>query len=1023
LVCCVAFISVSVFGQMGGVRGTVTDKDFEALLPEVKVRVSETEAEVTTDESGSYYVENLQPGSYTLIFLKGGYSRFIRSVVVTPGQLTDLDVELEGEYEEMDELVVRDIQLGGSSEIGLLNLRMDNVALMDSIGADLMSKAGAGDAASALRLVAGASIQDGKYAVVRGLPDRYVSSQINGVRLPSADADKRAVQLDQFPSALIENIQVLKTFTPDQQGDASGGAVNVVLKKVPEEPILSFKIGTEFNTQTTQNDNFLTYKNGGVDYWGRMSSTRALPLGVEQAFSGIETIIRSSQPPPTAEQLARYAERDRQISLFQPVMGTETTTAPLNHSWSVTAGNSHPIGDLKVGALGSFNYKADSAHYEDGINDKRIGLPDSRQYGYNGTDTGNRYELYDVTKSETSVLWGGMLALGAKVEDHEVGLTYMQTKSAKDSAMVMNDTRGTFEPTDPSEEYYRNETLRYIERETSTIQLQGDHTLPFPAVKGGSLFELLSPKIDWTLAQSDAALNEPDLRGLVSLWRPDDPANRQGTGTWAQIPTTGSFVGRRIWRDICEESMQYQLNGTLPFEQWTGTEGFLKAGYFHDDVKRSYNQDSFTYLYGPGPAAPYRNLNGTFMDAAFSDVFSNPDALGYKGIDFSPGHQNEMPWQIIKSGEDADYEGDQKISAWYWMVDLPLTSWLKTTGGIRTEDTYMATRFAASDGQELYFFRWETGALKSGRVGPDRWSEANAEIKQTDILPALSVDFEPIKNLKFRGAYSRTIARPTFKEISPILQLDYLGSDQFIGNNNLQLSELENYDLRAEYLTSKGTFLSASWFYKEISDPIEYVSVFIAQTSYVQPFNFPEGWLSGYEFEARQEMGYLTPWLEGVGLRVNATLIDSEVTVPEELPDTGRGYAGRSIGGTQGQTISHKRPMRGAPDYLLNANVSYDLEKFGTQFNLFYVMRGDVLFSGEGYVDSYVPDVYEKAYGELNFGISQKVGEHWSVSFMAKNLTDPAIQKVYRSNHIDGEAVKSSYTKGVSYSVGITGSW
>ena len=117
---------------------------------------------------------------------------------------------------------------------GLLHLRFESPALMDSISSDLMSRAGASDAASALRLVAGATVQDGKSAVIRGLPDRYVSSQLNGVRLPTADEDKRAVELDQFPSAVIESIQVSKTFTPDQQGDASGGAVNVRAQGHPD---------------------------------------------------------------------------------------------------------------------------------------------------------------------------------------------------------------------------------------------------------------------------------------------------------------------------------------------------------------------------------------------------------------------------------------------------------------------------------------------------------------------------------------------------------------------------------------------------------------------------------------------------------------------------------------------------------------------------------------------------------------------------------------------------------------------
>ena len=108
---------------------------------------------------------------------------------------------------------------------------------MDSISADLMSRAGASDAASALRLVAGASVQDGKFAVIRGLPDRYISSLLNGVRLPTSDEDKRAVELDQFPSSVIESIRVTKTFTPDQQG-VIGPAVAGASRELLEAKVL-----------------------------------------------------------------------------------------------------------------------------------------------------------------------------------------------------------------------------------------------------------------------------------------------------------------------------------------------------------------------------------------------------------------------------------------------------------------------------------------------------------------------------------------------------------------------------------------------------------------------------------------------------------------------------------------------------------------------------------------------------------------------------------------------------------------
>ena len=122
--------------QLGGIRGAVTDLDFEVPLPGVKVLVSETGQEIVTSDAGSYYLENLNPGSYTLLFSKAGYTRLTKpGVVVLSGQLAEVEIAMAGEYEEMDELVVRDIQLGGASEIGLLNLRMESVAMLDSVGA------------------------------------------------------------------------------------------------------------------------------------------------------------------------------------------------------------------------------------------------------------------------------------------------------------------------------------------------------------------------------------------------------------------------------------------------------------------------------------------------------------------------------------------------------------------------------------------------------------------------------------------------------------------------------------------------------------------------------------------------------------------------------------------------------------------------------------------------------------------------------------------------------------------------
>jgi outer membrane receptor protein involved in Fe transport len=236
------------------------------------------------------------------------------------------------------------------------------------------------------------------------------------------------------------------------------------------------------------------------------------------------------------------------------------------------------------------------------------------------------------------------------------------------------------------------------------------------------------------------------------------------------------------------------------------------------------------------------------------------------------------------------------------------------------------------------------------------------------------------------------------------MQMEYLGADIFVGNPELTMSALKNYDLRLDYEPYTGGLLSTSWFHKDITDPIEYVQRFQASLFYTTPINYPDGWLEGYELEIRQDLGRLADWLAGFSLGANATFIESEVTLPQDEADA---FA------TIGLPTTH-RDMTNAPEYLYNLNLTYQSEKHGTRIGIFYTVRGDTLVEGGVALGrGYVPDVYEKQYGTLNIGVSQPIKENTKLSFQIKNLTNPAIERVYRSDYIDEEATKTSYKKGI----------
>ncbi len=679
----------------------------------------------------------------------------------------------------------------------------------------------------------GASIQGGKFAVIRGLPDRYVSSQLNGVRLPSADENKRAVELDQFPAAVIESIQVSKTFTPDQQGDASGGAVNLRTKAIPDEGQFQFKAQYLYNTQTSSGS-FLTYPGGGFDWLGRDSGAR----GVQTASLG---------------------------QSWDGALGTSEGSAPTNYKLSVSGGGMRDIGGgTKFGGFASLFYERDSSSKEGAKDDSywvtHPGDPLTPQFGQ-GTPDQDAFKtaLFDITQGKQTLRAGGFGTIGLQTEGGSLMLNALVARNSSDTATLATDTRGKeyyfpgYDPTDPvgpgntpgtrfEAPYLRLETLDFVERTTSTLQLIGQHKLDWGSFGLGSALQLSNPVLDWTVSHSTADMNEPDKRQFGAYWLPRSynpgfppyvPPYYERNVWLPYFPSENFNVGnvQRIWKDITEDSTQVALSLKFELEQWDGHKGYLKLGFFDDQLNRSFNQDTFS----------------NFGDSA---------AL-YHGHWDDPwsAHFPDENHPITASNADVDYKGEQDIRASYGMVELPLSSALSVNFGARFESTKIS--IVNNPESEANWFPPGSGAPVHLNPG-----DADVTIQQDDVLPSLGLTLEATKEVTLRASYGQTIAHQTFKELTPIEQQEFLGGPVFIGNPDLRMSALKNYDLRADYVPYEGALCSASWFRKDITDPIEYVQR-LAGFTYTTPINYPKGELTGYEFELRQELEHLWHELHG----------------------------------------------------------------------------------------------------------------------------------------------------------------
>ena len=887
----------------------------------------------------------------------------------------------------MDEFVVQEVELGGS-EAALLTLRSSSPQLIDSVGADIMAKAGASDAAAALLLVPGASVQEGRYAVVRGLPDRYVSAQLDGVRLPTSDAERRAVQLDQFPSAVIQSIQVSKTFMPDQQGDASGGAVNIDLKDIPDETSFQLRSQAGYNSQVRRaGSSFLSSEGSGVNFWGNDDGR------------GIPDLPEGSSWPNA--------------------VGTQTgSAAELDSKWSASGGGKWEIDEgVKVGGFGSFFYERESSYFDNGVEDSWWITPNEGvvpQYGQGApSQLAFQSNLLDVTQGSESVQWGSLASVGIETERNTLGATYLYSRTAVNTSTLATNTRGKqffcgpdydwssvglppLEPYDVNDPgsianttllfaspYQRLETLEYTETSTESTILKGTHKL---GDEDGEL--VLVPILDWTLSQSTATYDQPDKTQFASIWLP--PSNEIDPslpGIWLPYaPAENINLGwvQHIWQSVEESSNQVSVNLKLPFKTADDREGYVKAGVFNDDVDRTYTQDTFSNRLSDANAY---YVGG--WDDPWSEVFP------------------EEKHPIYESTLDVDYNGSQRISALYLMADLPIGEEWNIMGGVRMESTHLTTTVRGEE-DAVWF---PPGALVPIDFANDP-DAANVDFQDDNALPAISTQWAVSEEVVLRGSFAQTIARQTFREITPVLQQEFLGGPIFIGNPELTMSSLNNYDLRADYTPYEGWLVSSSLFAKTLVDTIEY-SQFEAPQGFVYtaPVNYPEGEIFGLEFETRIKAGDINENFQGLTLGFNMTVLRSEVTLPKSEQESFEQI---------GFPIT-TRDMSGTPAFLMNANVAYEFEDLGTQLALFYTMTGDTLETGAG-VDSgnFVPSIYALSYGTLNFTLGQKLGEHFMLSFQAKNILNPEIQTVYRSEYLPNDILSTSFTAGVDFTVGLS---
>ncbi len=333
----------NLMAGIGKIEGKVTDETNAPLIG-ATVKIEGTLLGARTDIDGHFIIKNIELGKYNLEVSYVSYEKkLITDIIIKDDNIVTVNVSMAKAPKGMKEVTIK-ATLKKENLSSLLVQQKNLATISDGISAESIRRTPDRNTSDVLKRVSGVSINEGKFAVVRGLPDRYNMAMLNGMVLPSTEADRKAFSFDMFPSSLLDNITILKAATPDMQGDFAGGVIDLNTKDIPTENYLTVQLGSGMNTLGTfkpYNDS----KNGKKDWLGFDDGSRKLPSSFPVTDSFYSTTFTRQQKIDASKEVSNNWEIKKRNSMMP------------NRNVQVVGGYSHTFKNNNVfGVIGAISY-------------------------------------------------------------------------------------------------------------------------------------------------------------------------------------------------------------------------------------------------------------------------------------------------------------------------------------------------------------------------------------------------------------------------------------------------------------------------------------------------------------------------------------------------------------------------------------------------------------------------------------------------------------------------------------------
>ncbi len=997
---------ISSYGQ-GTIRGKITDENGEPLTgATISLKAKPTTGTIT-DYDGKFSIKLADTARQTLVISFISYQTIEDEVGAKKNEILIRNYTLVPASTTLEDVIVTAKQ-NRASEIYMELIKTKSAISLDYISSETIKKTGDSRVDDAIKRITGVSTV-GSFITVRGIGDRYVKTTLNGSRIPTLDPFTNNIRLDIFPTNLVDNIVITKTSTANIPSDWSGAFLSIETKDYPEKLSVSISTTFGYNTQSTFRE-VVSSQHGPTDWLGFDNKFRDIdhlteaeyPLYTNPSYYDEFEAIDALQNAGLIEYLSTFGfdqnnantnqtfyrlglvklgllspghiSNENEVALasaqYNTLFDEETfeyinsdvvdfskslpnnwaTTkqrAPIDFSQEFSIGNQLELFKRPLGYLFGFRYGSTNRY-----DPNASGIPNVFQGTIPGEPAKDAW--YEEQATTEVRAWSALLSLAYLVNpNHNISLLFMPNVLGSNEVRFTN-KHSEENASNPEIKAEISEQQKYEERRQFIYQIRSEHFIPGPKLR-----------ILFNASYTNGKSNSPDFKNVGYL-----------VGTNNDLSFPQSYRPDRYFRYLEEKLLDSYISFELPFFEKPGLARKISFGaaYQHNDRTNS------QYLYR--------------MVGAEGMVVNN-DLTQHFDLEYFNIEDGYLRRYYIRPENPVDFGfGYSKIAAGYGMLDYSLNKRIRISSGLRVEKTNMM-----ADVQEFYnmglppddSIRIAYSSFSTGDGGINVPSLNASEMDLVHYLPSLNLVFKLRENdlapVNMRLSYGRTIARPSIREVSPFYIYDYSLRSYIVGNPELNVVSINNFDFRLESYFTNGDNISASLFFKSFENHIELI-----QGNYFTWENADESTVIGIELEGKKKL------MDNLDFRANITLVDSRTRAKSNDVYT-----------------EEFHPMFGQAPYVFNAILGYTSDQIGFSATASYNVQGPKLIA---LLEAGLPDVYELPRHLVDIKITKDLGKYFNLSLKIRNLLNSPIKRSY--NYNDWVWNYQKYSTGTDISLGLS---